>query len=900
MGLRGPISTGLKSVDRVFQSVWNAINQIDGNVESVRQQMTRIEGMERGAMGELTINRTYDQVEVDGKAYGRARVWLLGRADRVSKIEYRMSVARNLSFLDPWAPMTRYASVEPYTFGYYQEDVLLDQAKQRNSVIEWRALDALDNILASERHSFDPDINPDFTSIHLALGGITNGKYPVYLIYALDEDGLSIQYGMPDVQLIEDLPVPDALFTTVYPSPYSNGLHIADLDPEATLYVVARGCENADGTGKKGTHPFRGRITAPVVPDEATIPDGSVEGAKLVEAAQRYSTTLAFRPDATLIQTRLRWDAAQISFVGGATYNLDAGYYDLPDSGLKVYVYFDGGVSSTQLQFTTNYAQAIASTGKRVFIGIARAGATANDYLFYTTGIEPIVSPALLYAASLQALFARIDDLTIKDKLFLGDAGELLNGAVDFTHGVGVYMSYNGGNPLFRVGDPDGQYLAWNGTELTVSGTINIVAGSGYANLTDRPTGLQDLDPTASTKLSGIQANATYGAVWGTNVSNIPARFLEAPNGSGLFLTPTHMGFYNGGTWKTYMDDSGNFYLTGTGQHGLTWNAGTNTLTVTGNIVIKGGSGWALLSDKPTSLADISAAESTKLAGIEAGATAGATWGVNMIPPPRFVDGTPAVAGLYATSSYFGYWNAGWKAYIGSNGNFALSGSGGHGLSWDGSTLDIAGVINAYGGAFRSTEDAGYWVDIQGKSIMVHGSGVPPFTGSLAIGPNSLEIASPGGSVLINTGGIQFNGTSPILAGGAGGITIGGSTIWHSGNFNPANYAASSHNHAWAQIVSGVPVYCLRWPAWSEVTDKPTEFTPAAHNHDSLYYTKTQIDGFTFARQGQINGATTFTSLTIYNGGAVLHAGNTYWGTPSGGTCQLTVNGTTRTVTLAS
>lgn len=30
---------------------------------------------------------------------------------------------------------------------------------------------------------------------------------------------------------------------------------------------------------------------------------------------------------------------------------------------------------------------------------------------------------------------------------------------------------------------------------------------------------------------------------------------------------------------------------------------------------------------------------------------------------------------------------------------------------------------------------------------------------------------------------------------------------------------------------------------WDEITQKPSEFTPAAHDHNDLYYTKTEIDG---------------------------------------------------------
>jgi predicted phage tail protein len=43
--------------------------------------------------------------------------------------------------------------------------------------------------------------------------------------------------------------------------------------------------------------------------------------------------------------------------------------------------------------------------------------------------------------------------------------------------------------------------------------------------------------------------------------------------------------------------------------------------------------------------------------------------------------------------------------------------------------------------------------------------------------------------------------------------------------------AASSHNHAWSDLTSGVPATATRWPTWSEVTSKPTTFSPSAHTH---------------------------------------------------------------------
>jgi len=67
-----------------------------------------------------------------------------------------------------------------------------------------------------------------------------------------------------------------------------------------------------------------------------------------------------------------------------------------------------------------------------------------------------------------------------------------------------------------------------------------------------------------------------------------------APSGSlgaittGLYMDSTHLGYYyadqsGNGTWKTYMDNQGNFYLGGT-DGSLTWDATNNTLTIKGNI----------------------------------------------------------------------------------------------------------------------------------------------------------------------------------------------------------------------------------------------------------------------------------------------------------------------------
>ncbi|WP_410245501.1 hypothetical protein [Arthrospira sp. PCC 8006] len=50
------------------------------------------------------------------------------------------------------------------------------------------------------------------------------------------------------------------------------------------------------------------------------------------------------------------------------------------------------------------------------------------------------------------------------------------------------------------------------------------------------------------------------------------------------------------------------------------------------------------------------------------------------------------------------------------------------------------------------------------------------------------------------------------------------------------NFAPSGHGHIWGDI-SSAPATATRWPTWSEVTSKPTTFTPSEHTHSNITLT---------------------------------------------------------------
>jgi hypothetical protein len=60
-------------------------------------------------------------------------------------------------------------------------------------------------------------------------------------------------------------------------------------------------------------------------------------------------------------------------------------------------------------------------------------------------------------------------------------------------------------------------------------------------------------------------------AAW-YNIDSLPTRFGNEPTIAGLYMTPTHLGYYNGSAWKAWIASTGQFYFGGsTGAH-IEWD----------------------------------------------------------------------------------------------------------------------------------------------------------------------------------------------------------------------------------------------------------------------------------------------------------------------------------------
>lgn len=290
--------------------------------------------------------------------------------------------------------------------------------------------------------------------------------------------------------------------------------------------------------------------------------------------------------------------------------------------------------------------------------------------------------------------------------------------------------------------------------------TLN--SASWTTQVGSRPTELTDGRITTAISSAGLI------------ISGVKPGIVVSPGGiAGLYLGSDFLGYYNGSTWRTYMDSSGNFYLGGT-SGALQWNG--TTLSITGSVTITNPTtfgvnyaGAASPGAAATSIVGQAAtATSSDFASVTGAtkpadnATVGATWGTNVFSrPSELTDGrittainssglivsgvkpgivvsAGGIAGLYLGSDFLGYYNgSAWKTYMDNSGNFYLGGTSGS-LQWNGSTLTING-----GGTFSGALSAA--------------SGT--FTGTLSAATGS------------------FSGAVTSTSGTIGGFTIGSSTL---------------------------------------------------------------------------------------------------------------------------
>ncbi len=198
-------------------------------------------------------------------------------------------------------------------------------------------------------------------------------------------------------------------------------------------------------------------------------------------------------------------------------------------------------------------------------------------------------------------------------------------------------QAFNGSMQTFKLSATNGsfifgdvakvnKYVEFNPTTgaLTLKGELLITGGSGLSALSDATA---DSIAESTTKKWAGETGATVGATWAGNLSGRPVELTDGriatalntsgtvvtkvvptsvagASASGLYVGSDYLGYYSGTAWKTYMQNNGNFYLSGTGTHSLAWDGTTLTIrgaltadditaggTITGSTLQTGGAG---------------------------------------------------------------------------------------------------------------------------------------------------------------------------------------------------------------------------------------------------------------------------------------------------------------------
>ena len=334
--------------------------------------------------------------------------------------------------------------------------------------------------------------------------------------------------------------------------------------------------------------------------------------------------------------------------------------------------------------------------------------------------------------------------------LFLGDSN------LGF-YSQSQWQTFMANNGNFFLTGSDGGYLKWQNGALDIKGAINITGGNA-ATQQDVNTATGSLSASLSESIANeavIAAQATATAQTTANNASTTAAsatltaltasartvdadgkvvFNPAPSGQGLFMNSNNLGFYNNNYWGAYISASGEFFLSGSGNSGLSWDG--TSLSVDGTVDARDGTigGITLDSDKMFSGTGTHGAANTPFFTSQSGEFSlgnklvwdgsdltieGSITVTNandfasqqelddmiattssLANPSTYKFGpsaaftldavTPSSDGLYLGSNNLGYYSASaWRAYMDSSGNFLLTGNGDDGLTWNGSTLRI-------------------------------------------------------------------------------------------------------------------------------------------------------------------------------------------------------------------
>lgn len=182
----------------------------------------------------------------------------------------------------------------------------------------------------------------------------------------------------------------------------------------------------------------------------------------------------------------IAWTSGTIVMSNGRTFAISAG--NTGNMAALTYIYLDTAVSSTVLQTTTTYSTAMGAN--KTLLGTAQNNTVTANFIPYGAG-QILVDGANIGALSivagniaassitstkisvsqLSAISADLGAVTA-GTIVLGASGYLRSGQTDFDTGTGFFVGISGGTAKFSFGNSASNKITWDGSTLTIVGTV--------------------------------------------------------------------------------------------------------------------------------------------------------------------------------------------------------------------------------------------------------------------------------------------------------------------------------------------------------------------------------------------------------------------------------------------
>lgn len=348
-------------------------------------------------------------------------------------------------------------------------------------------------------------------------------------------------------------------------NPYSPANH------DDTVYMGnLNGIANASGDRGIWTQNEAGTAWAELSDDGVILRNASIalyDGA--VQKVNIGSSGTDFWMGTSSADKRLSWNGTSLSIQN----------HDLQTSSDAVF--FESFESADALTFWTNYT---GSGEISIVSGAGSAGGKAlqignnsgNDMAWLIgTKLIPFDS-GKTYRMRVRAKRSSGSGL-----VYFGFAGVAADGTTLVNvDGVNTYSSQHyhaaaGGNPATTWTEYTGYTKGFGATVGTAAVGTASTPGKMHPNVRYlRPLILVNYDSVAGQTSIDMVSVEAISAAW-HNIDSLPARFGEAPSTTGLYLTATHLGYYDAsGTpaWKCWIASTGEFYFGGSSGAHLEWN----------------------------------------------------------------------------------------------------------------------------------------------------------------------------------------------------------------------------------------------------------------------------------------------------------------------------------------